>query len=101
MCPRTANTFSCNPKGNHILLLIGSHWVVYVLLLWSEGIYITSLEELQVRILAVDVMCNTLKTSEEKRLAHHIKVRTQRVEYLNQVTLRITIESLVICALCE
>ena len=101
MCPTAFHSLASHPQSQVILLAIGKHWVVVVLLLGVEVIYISEFEESQVLVSALGVVLNTLQSAEEQCLAHHAKVAAQGIHYLHAVFLRPCVMIVVVSTLGE
>ena len=84
-----------------ILFLVSLHRIVKILLLRCENIDITKLEETQILTLAVHIVLNTLQTTKEQCLAHHIQIRRKRIQDLHTISLRIGIMLTIIGTLCQ
>ena len=74
MCPRALNKFTCQPKGEMIVLGISLDRSLGGILLSCIAVDIANLEEAKILGLAVDIAGQRLQAAKEQRLTHHAQI---------------------------
>ena len=99
MSPRAFHALARHPESEMRLFGVCLHRILSVSFLVEVLIGVAELEELQVGVLAVGIVGDTLQAAEENRLAHHIQVARKWVHDAYQALCGIAVQVFVVGSL--